>query len=366
MKEEYEKKVGAFDLGSHAMIAKLKDELRSLDDKSIHRFAHMIKCNDVTGDNVGYAKNASEVFDVVGNPSVEDSKFINWGGASLRNVYDGGPGVGITLEQSYEVTDTGIQVSRAFFTSVVYGSYEIYYSINCHGSKNLFGCYGLRSKEYCILNKQYTKEEYRALLPKIIEQMNAMPYVDKIGRTYGYGEFFPAEVSPFAYNEVIAIEYFPLTKDEALRRGYAWKDPDARDYKITFKPENLPDNIKEVRDDIMNEVIGCAHEGRCVDQCATAFKILPRELEFYRRMNFPLPRLCPNCRHGERLRQRNPMKLWHKNCMCTGVASENGVYKNTLGHGHGVGHCPNEFKTTYAPERKEIIYCEDCYQGEVI
>ena len=29
----------------------------------------------------------------------------------------------------------------------------------------------LRNKSYCILNKQYTKEEYEELVPKIIEHM---------------------------------------------------------------------------------------------------------------------------------------------------------------------------------------------------
>jgi hypothetical protein len=30
---------------------------------------------------------------------------------------------------------------------------------------------GLHDKSYCILNKQYTKEEYEELVPKIIEKM---------------------------------------------------------------------------------------------------------------------------------------------------------------------------------------------------
>jgi len=366
-KEEYEKTVGGYDLGSFTTVSALHKELERLERQSVHRFANLIKCVDVTGDNVGYAKNSKESFDIVGNPSAEDSKFINWAGAVIRGVYDGGPGVGITLEQSYEVTDTGIQVARAFFTNVVYGSYDIYYSINCHGSRNLFGCYGLRNKEYCILNRQYTKEEYQSLVPKIVEQMSAVPYVDSVGRTYRYGEFFPAEVSPFAYNEVIAQEYFPLTKEQALSQGYQWKDPDSRGYKVTLKFEDLPDNIQDVSDSIMNEVIGCAHAGNCVDQCTTAFKIMPRELEFYRRLNLPLPRLCYNCRHGERLRKRNPMKLWHRACQCGGAKSGNGVYTNTASHQHhGNAHCPNEFETSYAPERPEVVYCEQCYQSEVV
>jgi hypothetical protein len=31
------------------------------------------------------------------------------------------------------------------------------------------------TKEYCILNKQYTKEEYEILVPKIIEHMKTFP-----------------------------------------------------------------------------------------------------------------------------------------------------------------------------------------------
>jgi len=365
-KDEYEEKIKSIDLGSFSTVQKIHAEYTAVLAKSIRRFAHILKSVDVTGDNVAYVKNCKSCFDMIGSPAAEDCKYVSWGGAGLKDVFDGGPGVGVSLERGCEVTDTGIQVGRAYFTSVVYGSYDMYYSINCHGSKNLFGCYGLRSKEYCILNKQYTKEEYTKLMPRILEHMNATPYVDKKGRVYRYGEFFPAEVSPFAYNETIAQEYFPLTKEEAIAQGYSWRDTDVRDYKVTKQPTDLPDNIKDVKDDILEEVIGCTHEGKCNDQCTTAFKIVPQELEFYRRLNLHLPRLCPNCRHYERLRQRNPLKLWHRKCQCAGVKSENGVYTNFATHQHSPNHCENEFETSYAPDRKEIIYCEQCYQNEVV
>ena len=79
------------------------------------------------------------------------------------------------------------------------GLYDAYYTKLCTTSSNLFGCIGMRTKSYCILNKQYTKEEYEKLVPKIIAQMHEMPYQDAIGRVYRYGEFFPAELSAFAY-----------------------------------------------------------------------------------------------------------------------------------------------------------------------
>ena len=80
-------------------------------------------------------------------------------------------------------------------------------------------------------------------------------------------------------------------------------------------------------------------------QCTTAFKITPAELQFLKLKNLPLPTFCPNCRHYQRLKYRNSMHLYDRGCMKSG--------------------CENTFKTTYAPDRPEIIYCEKCYQQEV-
>jgi hypothetical protein len=196
------------------------------------------------------------------------------------------------------------------------------------------------------LNKQYTKEEYEKLVPKIIEHMNNMPYVDKKGRIYKYGEFFPIEISPFPYNDSVAQDYMPLTKKEAQAQGHSWGDDQSRNYKISKQATDLPTKISDVSDNITQETIECAHKGACQDGCATAFRITPDELKFYQKLQIPLPRLCFACRHKERLKQRNPMKLWHRKCMKPG--------------------CQNEFETSYSPERPEIVYCEQCYNAEVI
>ena len=58
--------------------------------------------------------------------------------------------------------------------------------------------------------------------------------------------------------------------------------------------------------------------------------------------------------------------MWHRKCTCAGEKSENSVYTNTAQHFHENGHCPNEFETSYAPERPEIVYCEQCYNAEVV
>jgi hypothetical protein len=371
-KEEYKKKLEEFDLGNSHTIEELKQRFQNYKLQFLHRYAYFINCINVVGNNVANSRNCANCFDIEGG--VENSKNIILAGLGLKDSYDIYNG-GTKGDLFYESIDVGEGQKIFFVNGSFRGSFNISYSQYCYNSSNIFGCIGLRNKQYCIFNKQYSKEEYEKLVPKIIEHMNSMPYTDKKGRIYKYGEFFPSELSPFSYNETIAQEYFPLTKEQALEKGYSWKNPEERNIKPDIKTEQLPDHIKEVKDDILDKVIQCGHskikedgtlETACNEQCVTAFKIIKPELEFYRKMNLPLPRLCPNCRHYQRIKQRNPLKLWHRKCQCNGEKSNNGVYQNTIQHFHGTEPCPNEFETTYAPERPEIVYCEKCYQAEVI
>lgn len=373
-REEYADRMKEANLSSYATISFLKKEFREMRQNAIHRFAYILRSENSTGDNLLQTKNCVACFDFIG--PVEDCRYAHWGGAGLKDCCDCGPGVGISAEQMYESWDAGIKGSRIFFSGVLYGSTDAYYSINCHGSKNLFGCYGIRGGEYCILNKRYSKESFDTLKAKIIKHMNEMPYIDRKGRIYKYGEFFPVEISPFCYNESISQDYEPLTKERAEELGFPWKETEERGYQITKEPEDIPDNIKDIDDSILQEVIGCAHGGRCEDGCSNAFRVIPEELKFYRFANVPLPRHCFNCRHHERLAVRNPMQLWKRTCMCSGLASSEEAslpagrqvasrHKNTAEHFHGESACPNEFMTSFAPDRPEVVYCESCYQAEV-
>ena len=343
-KEEYNSILNKINFGSYKEIENFKKLFNEFKINNIHKYANIINSQNSTGNNLTETFNCKNCFDLWDN--VKDCKYMVNGGMKMSDSYDG-YGVGSFTDLEYEVVDSGDKASNLIGTIVVWNCLNAQYSINCQGSNNIFGCIGLRKKQYCIFNKQYTKEEYEELVPKIIKHMSDMPYIDSKGRVYKYGEFFPSELSPFAYNETIAQEYFPLTKEQAIEKGYKWKDKEERNYSIDIHTDDIPDSIKDIPDtDILNKVIECSHKGICNQQCTEAFKIIPEELSFYRRMNLPLPRLCPNCRHYERLSQRNPMKLWHRKCMHEG--------------------CNNEFETSYAPDRPEIVYCEKCYQQEVI
>lgn len=223
-------------------------------------------------------------------------------------------------------------------------SHDIAYASYVKNSSDLFGCISLTSKKYCILNKQYSKEEFVLLREKIIAHMNEMPYVDKKGRVHRYGDYFPVELSAYPYNESWVMTTFPLTRDKALDAGFNWHDRPAIHHSIDIYSKDLPDHVRDAGDDLANKAIECLHKGECNEICTSAFRIIPEELAFYKKMNIALPRYCPNCRYAQRFAKRNPINLWHRKC----------------------AKCTNEFETTYAPDRKEIVYCQECYNREFL
>jgi hypothetical protein len=295
---------------------------------------------------------------------VENCKNIFSCGLLLKDSQDTTTG-GDTSELLYE-TASCLSSQRIMFSHGCYNCINVEYSNRIYNCSNCFGCTMLQHKKYCILNKQYTKETYEQLIPKIKEHMNNIPYVDKIGRIYKYGEFLPPDHPLWVYNESWGNQFFLMTKEQVLKEGYLWRESVNRDYKITMNPKNLPDSIDDVEDSILNEVIECEHNGVCNEQCVTAFRILPYELEFYKSMKIALPHLCFNCRYYDRLKKINQPKLYYRKCMCNGVESKEGLYKNTIKHIHGDNPCQNEFETAISGERKEITYCEKCYQAEFI
>jgi hypothetical protein len=360
--EEYRKKIEQYDIGSYKKFLEVKKNFEEFTLRFPRRYAMLDKCVGVTGDNVQNARESKQAFD---SYDLENSRYLFRAVQGVKDSLDLNHS-GILAELCYE--SCSCIGNQNFFSYGSYGRNMEYCELtNNKAASNLFGCISInKKKDYCILNRQYEKQEYEDLVRRIKEQMKAMPYTDSKGRIYRYGEFFPIDLSPFAYNETLAQEIFPLTQAEAEQRGYRWRITEKKPHEPTMSHADIPDHIKDVSDSILKEIISCEHGEKCADGCVGAFRILPQELNFYKKFNFPLPRLCPNCRHYERLKQRNPLKLWKRKCQCSGQKSENGAYQNTIKHPHEEGKCPNEFETSYSPERKEIVYCESCYNSEVV
>jgi len=333
-KEEYENELSKMNLHTHSGFEKAKSEFSKLILNAARQPCIQVNCEDCTAGTMHNCKNVHNSFDI-GN--ARDCKYC-YMCDGLTDCYD-------TFESAFdcELQCEGYACNRAqriFACSISYDVHDCLYCDVCHNSSELFGCVGLRHKQHCILNKQYSKEEYEELVPKIVEHMK---------QTREFGEFFPVTLSPFAYNETVAPEYFPLTREEVESRGWKWRDQVDEIPKVEkiIPAEQLPDSIDDIpdssavalaeADDILNWAIKCEATER-------PFIITKQELAFYRQMKLPIPHLHPDERHKRRMARRDPSKLWDRTC----------------------GKCRKKIRSTYAPERAEKkIFCEECYLAEV-
>jgi len=199
-------------------------------------------------------------------------------------------------------------------------------------SNYLLWCVNLKRDNYCILNKEYKKEERERLASHIIEELQ---------ETWQWWEFFPTEICPFPYNDSVAMDYFPVHKVIFVDGREEIIDPDAhgtvilhsdefispavldlwweekiaikwrtKDYEINI-PENVPviqadeltESIDEVEDTILKQVIICEKTGR-------PYTIVSQELKIYKKLWLALPTTHYSVRHTRRMRSR-PAKEYH-------------------------------------------------------
>ncbi|EKD76708.1 MAG: hypothetical protein ACD_43C00015G0001 [uncultured bacterium] len=292
-----------------------------------NRFSHQLQTENCTGDYIYNSVNCTTCFDV---NETEQSKFIKFSISQVKESYD--VSYTATTELGYDSLSLVDSYNCRFCNITWWSVRDLEYCELCFNSAKCFGSIGLRKQNYCILNKQYEAAEYHTLVKRIIEQMNIRPYVARSGTIYRYGEFPPVEHSPFTHSESVAEDYFPTTQS-AIR---------AQSDQVT----KLTDSIVDVVDNILQQTLTCL-------RCSKAYKLIPAELDFYRKMSLPIPRYCFNCRHQARLGQKNSIQLWPRQCMCL-----------LDSHKHAKP-CPQQFETTYSPERQEIVYCEQCYNQEM-
>lgn len=340
-KEEYMKKMKGFRFDSYSSVQDLKKQLEQFFLRFPRKSLNIKGSENVTGDHIKFSKNCQNAYDI---SDCQDCKYVSHLiGAKDCMDWDF---YGERAELCYEMSSSAGNINYCSFCSNCWDdNYNLLYCDLVTGSKNCFGCIGLRHASYCILNKQYTQEEYEKLLPKIIKHMES---------TGEWGEFFPSELSPYGYNETLAQDYLPLTQEEVAKRGLKWKN---KNEKIGYQGPKfeLPDSILEADEKtICDKILTCEGSGVSLmrngldntSRFATSganFKIIPQELKFYKQFAIPLPRQKPYQRYLDRMAVRNPRNEFVRSC----------------------AKCGQEMKTSYAPERPEIVYCEKCYLEEV-
>jgi len=178
-REEYESKKAYFLKNRGELEARLK-ELR---DREPVMAIHNSSCENCAGDTLINCKRCFLCFDLIDSI---DCRYVTYGLKAKDCTDMNGAS---HCELMYESVASPECYNCRFCSACWVKSSNLDYCHLCRACTNCFGCVSLYRNSYCILNKQYTKEEYESLLPKIIEHMKS---------NGEWGEFFSDEVSPFS------------------------------------------------------------------------------------------------------------------------------------------------------------------------
>ena len=320
-KEDYEKELKNTNFGSHKNLFALKKEFWDLlKNEIVHRENFNIRTTNSVGNYLNDCDKCVNVF------SWEKSQ-------NCRNQLRG-----MNTKDSIDQTFTwNTEVSGD--NSGVFGGFEIKHSVwsdgryseyldNCIEVEYCFGCVGLRKKKYCILNKQYSKNEYEKLKTQIIKNM------EEKGE---YGEFLPYSMGLCEYNFSSGMIYFPdLKKEEILSKGGYWSEEDLSSTD-GISSLDLPGRIEETPKNISNQALICP-ESKYI------FNISPAEYEFHKRKGFALPRLHFDLRMLKRIKKMSIIRNYLYKCF----------------------YCEKDIMAYYPPEwGYQKIACEECYKQNI-
>lgn len=273
-----------------------KERAATLDMTEVQRFVEEHPQNydnniNIENSSGTYLENVRNCHACIDASDAEDCRYGEhlWRGA--KNIMDAST-AGRNAELEYEVLNCAIDTyDIQFSVQGCINAKHLRYCYECYSSENLFGCVGMRKAQYCILNKQYSKEEYEALRERIINDMLARGE---------YGEFFPAHLSPFAYNETAAQDSYPMSQEETQARGYRWKEQTGTAYEaplVELRPITAYGDIAAASE-LLNSILRCKETGK-------AYKIVSQELALLLKLHEEIPTLCPDARFQRRKARRN-------------------------------------------------------------
>ncbi len=238
-------------------------------------------------------------------------------------------------EKSIEVCGVAGGYGQLFCVNNINEGANLIYCKDCaNTTTDSFGCTSLKKGKNCLLNLPYSQQEYDINVAKVIDHMRS---------TGEWGEFFPADMSPYDYNESSAQAHFPLSREEALQRGMTWYLWEKNEpiswwfHPLTIEQYNEKivgyEKAQQNIDNLLKNVMVCKKTGK-------KYKILPQELAFYIENTIAIPNYHPSIRSELRMWQTLPMELHNRTC----------------------ADCWQAISTSYAPGRPEKILCEECYR----
>lgn len=363
-KEEYEsiKKWIYEKLWDYNSFKFLKNKFQEFLDQNLSDATiNMNNCQKVNGEATFYSFNSVNVF---AGTWVSNSANVMIGGDFSDDKWNNiinSLEFWTNCENSICAFSFGYNTYNVNYCGFVSSSSNIDYCFDMEWCEDCLFCVWLRNKKYCILNKQYTKQEYFKLREEIV---NHLKYTGKWGENIAFSS------SPFPYNDTLSYDIFKVNKviysdgkEEIIDENAVWTvnvlwDSFISDaiydmwwnekikikWRTKNKEINIPENMKilksenianinQVWNDILDKTIICEESGR-------PFRIIKQELDYLKKKWFPIPRVHQENRIDKILSDRPKwqMHVW----ICD--------------------NCHKESLTVFKNKPKYKVFCPACYK----
>ena len=307
-------------LSSGDTVTHARERWLALRLKRSHRPTNMRNCEECEGDFLLDSKNCIGCLDTTECEDCADliTAYKARDCRSCSNIY-------LECELDYEMSGC-TQIYHCAFGTYVFRSRDVLYSEYIYDSAQIFGCVGITRGENSILNVRYSATDYQSLAKRLVLHMR---------ETGEWGKPLPPHFSPFGYNETVASDLFPLSKEEACTRGFLWRDADEHS-QVEPTQSATPNTLDDCNEVTSKEVYVCQASGE-------SFKLIAPELAFLREMGIAPPRCAPRTRHRRREGLRFPSALRTAACRS----------------------CNEKVITNIPKEIEGTLRCERCYHTEI-
>jgi len=314
----------------------------------------------IAGDNIYYSSNSINSFKWIWNQDCVNT-ILTW-----NDRLDKQTGLISSIESGQHCENVigccsfGQQITNLFFMYSATNSTNCYYCMDLADCDECMFSTGLRNKKHCILNKQYSEEQYFEIKEKIITHLK---------QTWEWGDFLGFDMSLFPYNDTSSYDFWKVNKviypdgreeivdvsakwivtlktDDFISEAVLdlwWKETIDIKWRTRDKEVNVPDDmnimkdvpsIDDISDDILNKALICEKTWR-------PFRIIPQELEFLRKKWFPIPSTHHEVRIDTLLKQRPVWELHVGNC----------------------DKCSKDMLSVFSGEIDYRVYCPECYKN---
>ncbi len=300
-KEEWERRFAEVDLTSWKNRQEYESKYYDLIANAIWSENYNINADNCVGE---YLNNVSNILhgyysNAPGSHDCEECTYFE--GGQSHNCYM----IGAPISASDCYYSVGVEGSNLKFAmSINSKMMDSEYCESCYECSDCFGCVGLRHKKFCILNKQYSEEEYWQKLDEIKCFM-----MDR----REYGDMPPANFSTQVYTGSGAAILFGSDIEEGKKLGAVELDPRAEGAEgpeieagTTASMDEIPDRVEDI-----NALVGKPFLDPNLNRRYTYIK---PELELYRKLKVAPPRMHPVARGYSLYDQINMPMFSETNC----------------------------------------------------